>query len=218
MHELLYALADFITTPVLRWILLGLSAILNLLKYINEPQRFSTYKAFDGLKYKWHMFIITLITSISYTFMAMGLWLNIPFKQYIPLPDYWYVYLFIICVAIITQITIDSPEVSDDGSFNPPPSYMLPDKYRIMITYASLVVNVIVMIQTYVYFGIADLSKKTIVSRYFLERYGGWYSGNKLDYIYEWSGLIDIVLCIYILNLQRNFQACEYGLPPSWNF
>jgi len=218
MNELLYALADFITTPILRWILLGLSAIINLLKYLNEPQRFSTFKAFTGLKYKWHMFLITLISSISYTFMAMSLWLNIPFKEYIPLPDNWYVYLFIICVAIITQITIDSPEVSDDGSFNPPPAYMLPNKYRIMLAYASLVVNIIVMIQTYVYFGIADLSKKTIVSRYVLERYGGWYAGNKLDYIYEWSGLIDIGISLYILNLQSNFQACEYGLPPSWNF
>lgn len=218
MNELLYALADFITTPILRWFLLGLSAILNLLKYLNEPQRFSTYKAFTGLTYKWHMFLITLISSISYTFMAMSLWLNIPFKEYIPLPDNWYVYLFIICIAIISQITIDSPEITDDGSFNPPPAYMLPDKYRIMLSYACLVVNIIVTIQSYVYFGIADLSKKTIVSRYVLERYGGWYSGNKLDYIYEWSGLLDIVMSIYVLNLQTNFQACEYGLPPSWNF
>ena len=218
MNELLYALADFITTPILRWFLLGLSAILNLLKYLNEPQRFSTYKAFTGLTYKWHMFLITLISSISYTFMAMSLWLNIPFKEYIPLPDNWYVYLFIICIAIISQITIDSPEITDDGSFNPPPAYMLPDKYRIMLSYACLVVNIIVTIQSYVYFGIADLSKKTIVSRYVLERYGGWYSGNKLDYIYEWSGLLDMVISIYVLNLQTNFQACEYGLPPSWNF
>jgi hypothetical protein len=74
------------------------------------------------------------------------------------------------------------------------------------------------MIQTYVYFGIADLSKKTIISRYVLERFGGWYEGNKLDYLYEWAGLFDIVTAIYILYLQTTFQACEYGLPSSWNF
>jgi hypothetical protein len=121
-------------------------------------------------------------------------------------------------MAIITQIAVDSKPVSDDGSFNPPPTYMLPDKYRIMLTYASLVVNIIVMVQTYVYFGIADLSKKTILSRYLLERYGGWYAGNKLDFVYEWSGLIDIFIAMYILHLQFNFQACVYGLPASWNF
>ena len=155
---------------------------------------------------------------ISYALTALGLWLDIPFKEYIPLPDNWYIYLFIICIAIITQITIDSPEIVDDGSFNPPPAYLLPDKYRLMLTYVSVVVNITMMIQSYIYFGIADLSKKTIISRYFLERFGGWYSGNKLDYIYEWSGAIDIVIAIYILYLQSTFQACEYGLPPSWNF
>lgn len=218
MNVLLYALADFITTPIFRWIMLALSAIISLIRYLNEPQRFSTYKAFTGLKYKWHLYLIALISFISYTFMALSLWLNIPFKDYIPLPEYWYIYLFIIFVAIITQITVDSPEVLDDGSFNPPPTYMLPDKYRIMLAFASLVVNIIVMIQTYIYFGIADLSKKTIVSRYILERFGGWYTGNKLDYIYEWTGLFDIAISIYILHLQSTFQACEYGLPSSWNF
>lgn len=218
MNPLLYALADFIVTPVFRWIILGLSAILNLIKYLNEPQRFSTKRSFEGLKFKWHLFLITIISSIGYTFMAMGLWLNIPFKEYIPLPDNWYIYLFIVCIAIITQVTVDSPEITDDGSFQPPPPYMLPNKYRIMITYASLVMNILVMIQTYIYSGIADLSKKTVLSRYILERFGGWYFGNKMDFIFEWSEMIDVLISIYILYLQVNFQACEYGLPPSWNF
>ena len=217
MSLLLYALADFITTPILRWTMLALSAIINFIKYLNEPQRYSTYKAFTGMKYKWHMFIITIMSAISYTFIAISLWLNIPFKEYFPLPDNWYVYFFIIYIAIITQITIDSPEVLDNGSFNPPPVYMLSDKYRVMLAYASLVINIVVMIQTYIYFGIADLSKKTIVSRYVLERFGGWYTGNKLDYIYDWSGLLDIGISVYVLYLQTTFQACEYGLPPSWN-
>ena len=168
------------------------------------------------MTYKWHLYIIALIGCTALTLNILALWITIPFTD--KLPDFWYIYLFILYLAIITQITVDSPEVLDDGSFNPPPAYMLPDKYRIMISYASLVVNIIIMIQTYVYFGIADYSKKTIISRYILERFGGWYIGNKLDYIYEWSGMIDIFISLYILHLQNNFQACEYGLPSSWNF
>lgn len=213
---LLLSLAEFITTPLFRWIFLFLLIVVNIIKYLNEPHRFSTEKAFTGLSYKWHLYLIAVISCISYCFMAMGLWLNVPFTKY--LPDEWYIYLFILCMAIITQITINSTPIVDDGSFNPPPTYMLPDRYRIMLTYASLVINVIVMIQSYIYFGISDLSKKTILSRYILERYGGWYIGNKLDFLYEWSGSIDIIIAIYILNLQANFQACEYGLPKSWNF
>jgi hypothetical protein len=218
MNELLYELAEFLTTPTFRWIMVGLSVVINIIKYLNEPQRYSSYKAFTGLNFKWHLYIITVISLISYTFMAMGLWINTPSRDAIPLPDNWYIYLFILCMAIITQVTLDSPEVIDDGSFNPPPSYMLPDKYRIMLTYASLVVNIVVMIQAFIYFGIADISKKTVLSRYFLERFGGWYVGNKMDFVYEWSGMIDIIISSYVLYLQSNFRACEYGLPPSWNF
>lgn len=216
MRELILALAEFITTPLFRWIFLFLAIILNLLKYYNEPQRFSYKVAFSGLSYKWHLYLIAIISCISYCLMSIGMWASIPFTSY--LPDHWYIYLFVLCMAIITQIAVDSKQVSDDGSFNPPPPFMMPDKYRIMLTYASLIVNIVVMIQTYIYFGIADLSKKTILSRYVLERYGGWYAGNKLDFLYEWSGLIDIVIAVYILHLQYNFQACEYGLPASWNF
>jgi hypothetical protein len=216
MNELLIALAEFITTPLFRWLFIGLSVILNIVKFLNEPQRFSAKRAFTGLTYKWHLYFIAVISCISYCFMAMGLWLNIPFTKY--LPDNWYIYLFIVSMAIITQITLDTREIVDDGSFNSPPTYMLPDKYRIMLAYASLVMNIVVMIQSYVYFGIADLSKKTVLSKYILERYGGWYSNNKVDFLYEWSGLIDIFISIYVLHLQNNFQACVYGLPASWNF
>lgn len=216
MRELIIALAEFITTPLFRWIFLFLAIVLNLVKYYNEPQRFSYKKAFTGLSYRWHLYLIAVISCISYCFMSLGLWLSVPFTSY--LPDNWYIYLFILCMAIITQIAVDSEQVKDDGSFHPPPTYMLPDKYRILLTYASLVVNIVVMVQTYVYFGIADLSKKSILSRYVLERFGGWYAGNKIDFLYEWSGMLDIFIAVYILYLQYNFQACVYGLPASWNF
>lgn len=218
MNDLLYALGEFITTPAFRWLMIGLSVVINIIKYLNEPQRYSSYKAFTGLTFKWHLYIIAMISLISFTFMAMGLWINTPSRDSIPIPDNWYIYLFILCIAIITQVTLDSQIVTDDGSFNPPPPYMLPDKYRIMLTYASLVVNIVVMLQAFIYFGIADISKKTILSRYFLERFGGWYVGNKMDFVYEWSGLIDILISSYVLYLQSNFRACEYGLPASWNF
>ena len=46
---------------------------------------------------------------------------------------------------------------------------------------------------------------------------GGWIEGNKLDFLFEWSGMIDVFIKIYILLLQTGFNACEYGLPLSWN-
>ena len=216
MYSLLIELAEFITLPTFRWILILLSVIVNIIKYLNEPQRFSYKIAFSGLSYKWHLYFIAIISCISFCLMTIGLWQTVPFTTY--LPNYWYIYIFILCLAIITQISIDTVQIKDDGSFNPPPEYMLPDKYRIMLAYVSLILNILVMIQTYVYYGIADYSKKTILSRFVLERFGGWYSGNKMDFIYDWSGLIDIFISFYVLYIQYTFKACDYGLPESWNF
>ena len=216
MSNLLISLGEFITTPIFRWIFLFLAIIINLLKYYNEPQRFSYKIAFSGLQYKWHMYIIALISCISYCFVSLSLWVSVPFTKYFP--NYWYIYLFIICVAILTQITVNSQQVLDDGSFQPPPLYMLPDKYRVLLAYISLIINIMVMVQTYIYLGISDLSKKTVLSRYVLERFGGWNIGNKIDFAYEWSGMLDIFIAVYVLYIQLNFQACEYGLPASWNF
>jgi hypothetical protein len=213
--SILYELAEFITTPLFRWLFIVIGIIVTILQYINEPQRFSYKKSFEGLSYKWHLYIIAIFVCITTVLTVIGLWVTIPFTD--KLPDYWYVYLFVLYVAIITQITVDSPIYTDDGSFNPPPSYILPQKYRVMIAYVGLIIDIIIMLQIYIYFGIADISKKTILSRYILERYGGWIEGNKLDFLFEWSGLIHVGLKIYVLLLQKNFQACKYGLPPSWN-
>ena len=84
MSNLLISLGEFITTPIFRWILLFVAIIINLLKYYNEPQRFSYKIAFTGLQYKWHMYIIALLSCISYCFVSLSLWVSIPFTQYFP--------------------------------------------------------------------------------------------------------------------------------------
>ena len=208
-------LAEFIITPLFRWITLFLLTILTIIQYLNEPQRFSYNKASSGLSYKWHLYCLAIFSGISTFLTYIGIWMQIPFTD--KLPSYWYLYVFILYLAIITQITIDSPQVSNDGSFSPPPAYMLTQEYRVLISYISLVVDFLVMIQLYIYFGVADNTKKTIASTYFLERFGGWAAGNKLDFIFDWSGLIDTIIKIYIVLLQTNFQACYYNLPSSWN-
>jgi hypothetical protein len=121
-------------------------------------------------------------------------------------------------MAIMTQITLDSKQYEDDGSLNPPPIYMVSQKYRVLLSYVGLVIDVIILLQIFIYMGIIDNNKRTLLSRYVLERFGGWYEGNRLDFIFEWSGILHIVFKLYILSLQKNFRACDYGLPPSWNF
>ena len=214
-QNLVYGLSEFIITPLFRWIILLLTIVLSILLYLNQPQRFSYIKGISGLSYKWELYILAIFGVITTTLTFVGLWIQIPFTDI--LPNYWYMYIFVLYLAIITQITVDSEQYTDDDSFNPPPSYMLPHKYRVLVSYASTVIDALIMIQLFIYFGVSDDSKKTIYSRYFLERFGGWYPGNKLDFIFDWSGVVDTLIKVYILYLQQSFRACEYGLPPSWN-
>jgi len=212
---ILYDLAEFITTPIFRWILLFLGIAFTILQYLNSPQRFSYVNSKFVISFKWYMYLLCMFNLFTSSLTTIGQWSAIPFTNI--LPDYWYIYFFILCFAIITQITIDSPQYLDDGSFNPPPLYMYTQKYRVIIAYISVVIDTLLMIQLYIYNGIADTSKKTLLSHYILERFGGWIDGNKLDFLFEWSGMIDVFIKIYILLLQKDFIACEYGLPGSWN-
>ena len=213
--SILHDLGDFIITPIFRWILLLLGIIFTLIQYVNSPQRYSYKNAEFGLSFKWYIYILCMFNLFTSTLTTIGQWSTIPFTDM--LPDYWYIYIFVLCIAIVTQITIDTPQIIDDGSFNPPPTYLFPQKYRVMIAYVSVIIDTLLMIQIYIYNGIVDSSKKTLLSYYVLERFGGWIEGNKLDFLFEWSGMIDVFIKIYILLLQKNFSACDYGLPSSWN-
>jgi hypothetical protein len=215
MSDILVGLGEFIITPYIRWITLLLTTILTLLLYLNQPQRYSYTVAFTGFTYKWHLYGLSVFGAITSLLTFLGLWIQIPFTD--KLPNYWYVYIFILFLAIITQITIDSPQIADDGTFNPPPTYMLSQQNRVILSYVTTILDALILLQVYIYFGIADTTKKTLISQYFLERFGGWYSGNKLDFIFDWSGIIDTIIKIYILMLQTGFHACEYNLPSSWN-
>jgi len=216
MSSLVLSLAEFLITPAFRWILLLISTIISIVLYVNEPLRFSFVKSFLGISYKLELYIIAIISLIAIFLTFLGMWITIPFTTI--LPDYWYLPVFIILIAIITQITISSPQISDDGSFNPPPIYILPLKYRIILSYTAFIIDTIIFIQAFIYFGIADYTKKTVISRYILERFGGWYDGNKLDFIFEWLGIFDLIIRSYVLQLQFYFTACKYSLPQSWNF
>ena len=215
MTGILYQIAGFIITPLFRWITFFMTLILSLLQYLNQPQRFSYTLSFLGISYKWTLYLIAMYGAFTSILLFISIWIQIPFT--INLPDYWYLYLFVLNFAIITQITIDSPQIADDGSFNPPPSYMLPQKYRVILSYATIIMDFLTLLQLYIYFGIHDITKKTAFSTYILERFGGWYPGNKLDFIFDWTALVSVLINTYLLLLQTNFQACENGLPLSWN-
>ena len=215
MLDIILKIADFLIIPSVRWTTYFLTLILSLLQYLNQPQRFSYTLSFLGISYKWTLYLISIYGGFTSILLFISIWMQIPFKTI--LPDYWYLYLFVLNLAIITQITLDSEQFADDGSFKPPPSYMMPQQYRVILSYATIIMDFLTLVQLYIYFGVYDITKKTAFSKYILERFGGWRPGRKLDFIFDWLALVSVLINTYLLLLQTNFQACEYGLPLSWN-
>jgi hypothetical protein len=188
-----------------------------MIAYNQEIVRFSTITAFTGLPYNWHMFIILLLGVFGSFLVFMGLWLTIPFTD--GLPFYWYIPLFILLLAYYLQNTIDLKPINKiQDDFIPPPTYILPKKYRIAIVWGVLILDLLIFIQYYIYFGVFDYSKDTYLHRYLLERFGGWYDGHKIAFLIEWLGLIYIISDSYNIYLQTTFEPCKYNLPISWKF
>ena len=215
MLDIIAQIADFLIIPSVRWITYFTTLILSILQYLNQPQRFSYTLSSLGISYKWTLYLIAIYGGVTSMLLLLSLWIQIPFTK--NFPEYWYLYLFVLNLALITQITNDSDQYADDGSFNPPPSYMMPQNYRVMLSVATSIMDFLTLAQLYIYFGVSDITKKTAFSKYILERFGGWYPGNKLDFMFDWVALVSVIINTYLLLLQLNFNACEYGLPISWN-
>jgi hypothetical protein len=211
---------NLLITPSIRWLVYILNVIMVIIAYNQEIVRYSEHSGFTGLPFNWQMFVIVLAGVFGSFLTFMGLWLTIPFMS--GLPFYWYIPIFILLCCYYLQNTMDLKAISASGGngdeFVAPPTYLLPRKYRMAIVYLVLILDIIIFIQYYIYFGVFDYSKDTYLHRYLLERFGGWYDGRKLHFVIEWLGIGYIVSDLYNIYLQTSFEACKYGLPVSWNF
>jgi len=209
-------LSNFLISPLSRWLIFALTFAITAFSFSQEIVRFSYLKAFSGFTYNIHMFIISMIGVFGWFLTFLGLWLTIPFTD--KLPDYWYMPIFLIIMAWYSQMALNTYSVKDTDDLSPPPGYILPKKYRKLIVYIILILDIIIFAQFFIYMGISDDSKKTVLHRYFTERFGGWHSGNKLAYLVSWIGAIYIINDLYSIHLQKTFRSCLYDLPKSWDF
>jgi hypothetical protein len=216
--QILDELANFITTPWFRWFLYFLSIILLIISFSQNIMRYSMVKSWFNMNIKWKYYIIGLLEIFGSFLTFFGLWLTIPFVAPDVLPQYWYVPIFVLLYALYTQITIDAPIITDDGSLNPPPTILLPKKYRIVVAYGVLICDIIIFLQFFIHMGLTDYSKNTILHKFILNRFGGLGGENTFGWVIAWVAILYILDDLHILNEQRNFTACKYKLPSSWDF
>ena len=218
LNAVIDEISELITTPSLRWLIYGISIIFLILNYSQHIIRYSSITAWFKIPIKWKIYIIGILEIFGSLITFMALWLTIPFINPNLLPQYWYLTIFILLFAVYTQITIDSPIIIDDGTLNPPPTIILPKKYRVMIAFMVLICDIIIFLQIFIHMGIVDYSKNTILHRFFLERFGSASSGNLFGWIIAWVAIFYIYNDIHILIEQMNFTSCAYKLPSSWDF
>ena len=217
MNTLVNHILNFLITPAFRWLIFFINIILVIVAYNQEIVRYSIVKGRTGLPMNWQMFCCLLIGVFGSFLTFMGLWYTIPFTN--SLPEFWYIPIFILLLAYYLQNTIDLKTVSNENdNFQPPPTHILPKKYRIVIVWLILLLDMIIFIQYYIYFGVFDYSKDTVLHRFLLERFGGWYDGNKLAFLTEILGIGYVISDCYNIYLQKTFEPCHYKLPSSWNF
>jgi hypothetical protein len=133
------------------------------------------------------------------------------------MPDMWYVPMFAILFAIITQLFIDTPAVKVSNALSPPPKYIPAKPYRRIVYYAILVLDIIIFIQGFIYAGISKQFKTTILHQFILNRFGGTEPQNMLNFLTEWFGIIGLILDGYWVYGLETFSACSHGLPASWD-
>jgi hypothetical protein len=216
-NDILKIISNLIINKSFRWIILLALFILTILSYVQEPIRYSGYIAFTGLTYKLHYFILICITLFIYIFNFLSLELTIPFST--NLPTLWYIPIIIIIYAIILDVTSTSEIVTDKkGNLEPPPNYLLPKRYRLIIYYFIIMFDILSFVQSFIYSGITIQFKTTILHQFFLNRFGSYKPGNVLMFIVSWLGIIGLLLDGYMVRNQLLFTACNYGLPNSWDF
>lgn len=213
---------EFFINPKLRWILFFMVFVLNFIAFYQDPPRFtSNQKCYFNSSCRWFSYLAGLTTFSLDIITFMGLWFTIgPKIDW--LPTYWFAPLIVIGYAIITQITIDTPNYSDADEEAPktPPMSLWPQKWRIILYTTILLLDAIIFIQFYIDNGIHkySLGKYSVSDYIFKSRFGGYAPKNEVQFIFSWLGILGVFIDILALYFVVTFQGCQYGLPNTWNF
>lgn len=206
----------------LRWVLFIVVAILNFIAYYQDPTRYTTEpKCLLNTPCKWFNYIAGMLTFTVDVVTFLSLWYTIsPDSFRTLLPDYWYIPIIVIGYAIITQITIDTPNVKENKDIlaSPPPS-LWPHKWRIILYSTILILDIIIFTQLYIDSGINIYKPKTRIFDVVIKgRFGGWNKGNYMQFVFAWLGIGGVMADCIALYYVYTFNSCQYNLPISWNY
>lgn len=213
---------DTFMSKKLRWILFLSVMFMNFIAYYQDPTRYTTEpQCLLGTPCKWFDYVAGMATFTFDTITFISLWYTIgsPTLQKW-LPEYWFLPFIIIGYAVITQITIDSPTITNnDELLAAPPKYMWQHSWRITLYTIILLCDVIIFTQLYIDSGYNNYSQNLRVFDYVIGgRFGGWGGGNKVQFIFAWLGFCGVMMDLIALYFVYTYSACQYNLPKSWDY
>ena len=86
----------------------------------------------------------------------------------------------------------------------PLPNYVLSRNYRYIFYYLIIIFDTLIFLQFLYASGITKTKKSTILNDVFLNKFGGFISGNKLNFLASWAGIVGLVLDFYMLFQKLN--------------
>jgi hypothetical protein len=209
-------LYDFFMSITFRWFILFAMLVLHIYSYYQNPKLYTNTKKCFKLNCRLITFLIGIFSITLMLLSLITLWYVAPFSDSVP--DYWYIPLVILVYAIVVQITISVKLEIEDGSFNPPPEFLINKYHRTIIYVVLLILSLIYFVQLYIDGGVKVIGdNQRYVDHFILGRFGGI---TKESYIFfvEWFAIIKILAGILTIKSISDFYACDYGLPSSWDY
>lgn len=215
-HHIYPYMFDFFMSVAFRWIILFIIFVLQIYSYSQNPKLFTNAKKCYTTNCRAVTFLIGVIGTTLTLLALITLWYVLPFSDV--LPDYWYIPIIIITYAIIIQITISVKVEVEDGSFNPPPEYLINKKNRIILYVILTILFMIYFIQLYLDGGVNIIKNNNrYIDHFILGRFGG-VNKNNYNFFIQWFAIIKILVSMLTIKSAYDFYACDYGLPSSWDF
>jgi hypothetical protein len=215
-EQVINSLYIFYQSTGLKWVVALSFFFLNFVSYYQNPPLYSDSKnCFANLPCRWFQFIAGVMNLTLNLLGIIGLWYCAPFTKY--LPDYWYIPLAILSYAVLIQITLSVKTAYDDGSFNPPPTYLWDKKSRVWLNVIITILDIIFFHQMYLDGGKLLIENPRVMDDLILGRFGGW-NESKFEFVLGWWGIFGLIIDLIAVYYTYYFRSCDYNLPSSWDY
>lgn len=225
---------DILSNSKTRLIIWLLIFILNIIAYLITPQNHSSktswYIPYWSYKTGWTYYQLSYrnkLRIIAYLIIIIdiGFFYYLTYNNQLlsSLPNTIWIGIAILGISIISLIYNKKKPIQKDGTFNPPPSYIMPQNKRIIVYLALSILYLTHFITEYKLGYVPEIANNlTGFKQTLFSRFHGYLPTNsrnqKIIFATGWSRLIGLIITFLGLYSTYYFAICPYNLPSSWQY